>query len=437
MKPLTIARIVRAALFGQSLRTTYWRTTGLMREMRALSWPRNRAFRRRVVEEIGMYLASGAKPVAGEVEIRMRLAVAWLLRAQRAAGDGGVALGYFPCGDRSAAWRPSYPETTGYIITSLLAYSRRTGDAAAAEAAMRMADWERAVQMASGAVQGGEVCHPKHQTAAAFNTGMVLDGWCSAYLYSGDAKILEAARRAADFLIQDLDEQGFFQTNGAFVSTGEIKTYTCLCAWAIHRFGDIVDDNSYRRAAVRSIEAALRQQQPNGWFAHNCLNRSEAPLTHTIGYTLQGILEVGILAGRRDFIAAVERTLAQVLAKKAASGYLPGRFYADWEPACFSSCLTGAAQIAIVCYRYANHTGNLVYRQHADELLNFLKVCQQMQSVDTDMVGALAGSYPLFGGYMRAGYPNWATKYYVDALMLQDAACQPERTPSAQCGAVS
>lgn len=100
LKPLTIARIVRAALFGQSLRTTYWRTTGLMREMRALSWPRNRAFRRRVVEEIGMYLASGAKPVAGEVEIRMRLAVAWLLRAQRAAGDGGVALGYFPCGNQ-------------------------------------------------------------------------------------------------------------------------------------------------------------------------------------------------------------------------------------------------------------------------------------------------------------------------------------------------
>jgi len=34
-------------------------------------------------------------------------------------------------------------------------------------------------------------------------------------------------------------------------------------------------------------------------------------------------------------------------------------------------------------------------------------------------VGAVAGSFPLFGGYMRAGYPNWATKYFLDALLLQ------------------
>jgi len=26
----------------------------------------------------------------------------------------------------------------------------------------------------------------------------------------------------------------------------------------------------------------------------------------------------------------------------------------------------------------------------------------------------------VFGEYMRAGYPNWATKYLLDALMLQE-----------------
>lgn len=30
----------------------------------------------------------------------------------------------------------------------------------------------------------------------------------------------------------------------------------------------------------------------------------------------------------------------------------------------------------------------------------------------------LEGSFSLFGGYMRVGYPNWATKYFVDALLL-------------------
>ena len=34
--------------------------------------------------------------------------------------------------------------------------------------------------------------------------------------------------------------------------------------------------------------------------------------------------------------------------------------------------------------------------------------------------GALAGSFPVLGEYMPGGYPNWATKYFLDALMLQD-----------------
>ncbi|WP_404301676.1 hypothetical protein [Alicycliphilus denitrificans] len=421
MKTFTIARILRATLHSQSSRAAYWRAATLVREIGALFRPCNQAFRRQVVKEMSAYLILGTRPIEGEVQIRMRSAVDWILRAQAAAGDGGVALGYFPCDDGAAGWRASYPETTGYIITSLLAYASRFGDAGVAEAAMRMAYWEVSVQMASGAVQGGALCPPERQTAAAFNTGMVLDGWCSAYVHSGDSRILEAARSAADFLVQDLDDQGFFRTNGSFVSTGEVKTYTCLCAWAIYRFGDITNEERYHYAAVRIIEAAVRQQQPNGWFAHNCLNRSDAPLTHTIGYTLQGILEVGMLAGRSDFISAVERTLVQLLPRRSVVGYLPGRFFADWEPACFSSCLTGAAQIAIVCYRFADHTGKLVYREHADQLVNYLKAHQQMQSDNPAMEGALAGSYPLFGGYMRAGYPNWATKYLLDALMLQGA----------------
>lgn len=421
MKPFTIARILRKELCGQSPRAVYWRSATFLRQVGALFWPRNREFLKLVVGEMGRYLISGSRPIVGETESRLRAAVDWILRAKVAAGDGGVAFGYFPCGRSDTGWISSYPETTGYIITSLLGYAKRFEDPAVAEAAMHMAYWEVSVQMPSGAVQGGAVCPPERQTAAAFNTGMVLDGWCSAYSHSGDAVFLEAARRAADFLVQDLDEQGFFQTNGAFVSSGEIKTYTCLCAWAIYRFGDIANDDRYRSAAVRSIEAALRQQQSNGWFAHNCLNQSDAPLTHTIGYTLQGILEVGILVKSHDCIAAVERALTHLLPKKSAAGYLPGRFFADWEPAAFSSCLTGAAQIAIVCYRLADYTRNRVYRDHANQLVNFLKAHQQMQGDDPALVGALAGSYPLFGSYMRAGYPNWATKYLLDALMLQSA----------------
>lgn len=40
---------------------------------------------------------------------------------------------------------------------------------------------------------------------------------------------------------------------------------------------------------------------------------------------------------------------------------------------------------------------------------------------------ALTSSFPLFDGYMRAGYPNWATKYFIDALLLQHRLGHPAR----------
>jgi hypothetical protein len=33
-----------------------------------------------------------------------------------------------------------------------------------------------------------------------------------------------------------------------------------------------------------------------------------------------------------------------------------------------------------------------------------------------DLYGALAGSAPLWGDYMRFRYPNWAPKFFLDAM---------------------
>lgn len=421
MRVATVARIVRDTYYKGSLRATYWSAANFMTEARMLWHPSRRSFRREVLSSHLRHMTGNVTPVRGGTAERARAAVDWILRAQEFSSDEGVSLGYFPCDGFGAGWRASYPETTGYIISSLIAYAKRAGDASVAAAARRMAEWEIAVQMPSGAVQGGPVRPPARQTAAAFNTGMVLDGWCTAYVHFGDERFFEAARRAADFLLADLDERGYFRTNGEFVGAEEIKTYTCLCAWPVYRFGELSGEERCTRAAVKVIEAALRQQQANGWFAHNCLTRSSAPLTHTIAYTLQGVLEVGVLAGRQDFVAAVRRTVDAMLPRMAPTGYLPGRFYSDWEPAAFSSCLTGSAQLAVVCYRLGDQLSDARYADGADRLLDYLKGLQQLQSADSAAAGAIAGSFPAFGAYMRAGYPNWATKYYLDALMLQQS----------------
>ena len=412
------ARVLRDQLFGRSLREHYWAAYQLRRRLVRLRNPRNRVLASTVREDFARFFLGRVRPLSGEIEKRARAAVDWILLAQSAGGDGGVSLGYFPC-DEECGWRPSYPETTGYIITSLLAFGQRFQDEDVIARALQMADWETDIQMTSGAVQGGPVCPPEKQTPCAFNTGMVLEGWVSAYCLRQDSRYLEAARRSANWLISDMNEQGYFRTNGQFVATGLIKTYNVLCAWALYRLGNLLPGSGYQSAAFRSVEAALRQQQRNGWFANNCLTRPEAPLLHTISYTLQGILEIGISAGRAEFVQSSRRSVDALLSHITDDGFIPGRFFSDWGAACFSSCLTGSAQLAIVCYRLYEYLGDRKYWAAAERLVNYLKPLQLLNSPNLALNGALPGSFPLFGNYMTAGYPNWATKYLLDALLLQ------------------
>ena len=169
---------------------------------------------------------------------------------------------------------PSYPETTGYIITTLLAYARHYGDGAGIrDAAIRMARWEIAVQMSSGAVQGGWSAR-RRASAAAFNTGMVLDGWCSVFEATGEREFLEAGRRAADFLVDDIDERGYFRDKRRLRERRRDQDLHLSLRVGPLSFGNCAGGQRYRDAAVRVIDAALRQQEANGWIAHNCLTRS-------------------------------------------------------------------------------------------------------------------------------------------------------------------
>lgn len=404
-----------------SPRQAYWEHAAGRERRAKLRNPEHAVFAMHVATETEQLRAqlSRADGAEGDAE-RLAAAADWVLRAQQATPDPGVSLGYFPL-DTKGGWRASYPETTGYLITTLLAYSRAAGRDDVRTAAVAMAHWEVDVQMPSGAVQGGPIAPPDKQTPAAFNTGMVLDGWCSAFEATGEARFLDAAARAARFLAADMDEHDYFRSSGAFVSSGETKTYNCLCAWAMLRLSRLTGDATIGTAAVRAIEAVLRRQNAVGWFANNCLTLSAIPLTHTIGYTLQGVFEVGVLAERSDFVAAAETGLRAVLRRTREDGFLAGRFDAAWRPAADYVCLTGSCQLAIVAYRMGQLFGHHDLVALADRAMCYVKATQRLDASDPGMNGGIAGSFPILGDYMTAGYPNWATKYFMDAILARQS----------------
>ena len=293
---------------------------------------------------------------------RAHRAAQWLMRAQAVTEDGGLSYGYFPFW-QTDGWRASYPETSGYTVPTLLQYSLAFDRPDAARTAMRMAEFVLSSQMPSGAVYGGMVQPLSERVAVAFNTGMGLMGLLAAYRHTGDASFALGARRAAEFLVSDIGEDGCFRSHGPSGHGHLVKTYTCLCAWPLYDPGRELGEPAFCAAAVRVGDAVLRFQQPNGWFEHNCLSRrTYAPLLHTIGYTLQGLAELGITSGQPRFVEAACRGVEPLL-PYCERGFVHGRWFDDWQPAAFSSCLVGAAQVAVVCYRLAEHTGDARYRR--------------------------------------------------------------------------
>jgi hypothetical protein len=54
---------------------------------------------------------------------------------------------------------------------------------------------------------------------------------------------------------------------------------------------------------------------------------------------------------------------------------------------------------------------------------------------EADTCGAIKGSHPIWGGYDPFRYPNWAAKFFADALMASgDADAAPSESRSSQAG---
>jgi hypothetical protein len=68
--------------------------------------------------------------------------------------------------------------------------------------------------------------------------------------------------------------------------------------------------------------------------------------------------------------------------------------------------------------RLAQITGDDSFRSHAQAGLSYIKATQKLEDQDDAVRGGIAGSFPIWGDYSRFEYPNWAAKFFSDALMM-------------------
>jgi hypothetical protein len=280
-----------------------------------------------------------------------------------------------------------------------------------------MARWEVSVQMENGAVQGAVIGFP--QVPAIFNTGQVQLGWSRAYEETRDESFRAAARRAGEFMLAAQDPDGAWRRHGSLNARPGVNLYDARSAWGLARAGQITGEQRFLEGARRNLEFALTRQQANGWYAECCLNDDQQPLLHTLAYTMEGLLEGGVLLDEPRFVESARRAADALLARQRPDGSLAGRFDEAWRSPVEWSCLTGDAQTAIVWLRLFHLTGEPRYRDAGVAMNRFLMRTQRLHDPNPGVRGAIKGSHPLWGGYGPWEYPNWGAKFFADALLLE------------------
>ena len=349
----------------------------------------------------------------GENKDHIQAGIGWLLHAQKVNNDGGVSAFYSLYG----GWQESYSETTGYIISTMFNYYHVTKDESIKKSALRMADWELTKQLPEGAFPGGAV--DGKEFPIVFNTGQVIFGMVRCFEETQDEKYKNAAITAADWLVEVQDTDGCWRKN---TYLNKIHTYNTRVAWSLLKVHSITKDEKYKNAAIKNIDWALSQQDDQGWFDCNTFHENQEPLLHTIAYSIRGILECGIYLDNKKFVEAATVSANALIKKIREDGSFAGSFDDSWDSSISWSCLTGNSQMSIIYLRLFKLSKDEKYLEAAKKINAYMKSTQNLSSKNPGIRGGIKGAYPIYGWYAPFSYINWAVKFFVDSLMLEEDA---------------
>jgi hypothetical protein len=360
---------------------------------------------------VGLRRASALPTGTLQVKRHLHAAIDWIRHARAMSGDGGISKGYDVLRGR---WSPSYPETTGYTIPTLLNTALALDRPELRTLALSLADYLLGNVTSEGGVAhwASLMSHP-----VVFDTGQVMFGWLAAFDASGDERYLQAAVHAGDWLVSVQHPSGAWKD---YQHLDVEKVIDTRVAWALLELHRRTHQDAHRQAAVRNLEWALQNQDADGWFRRCAFVEGEDPFTHTLAYTAEGLFECGCLLDEERYVEAARLTTDALLARQHADGGLASTYASAWRETSRSSCLTGNCQMGRLWLCFYGTSGNGSYYAAARKAIAYVASTQNLETSNPNVRGAVAGSHPSYGRYERFKYPNWAAKFFVDALLTLD-----------------
>lgn len=356
-----------------------------------------------------------------DVHLHITEGMNWLYESYNKGFPG--SSGFY---NMNLGWQDPYPETTGYIIETFFDYADYLQNKANStnnnsddfyNAAINMTDWLISVQLDNGAFPGG-LHSNKGSSPNVFNTGQIMIGLLRTYDETQNSKYLESAQKAGDWLVNIQNEDGSWSD---FTYEKGARSYHSRVSWPLLVLYQKIPLNVYKDASIKNIDWVLNNQRANFWFEKTNFFDENTSLTHTLAYTLRGLLESALILENASYFDKVVNSIEKLMKIYETRKYefLPAVFDENWKSTVNYSCLTGCAQFSIILSKMYLQTKDIRYFNTALKINSALKSSQLLGSYNLNVKGAIKGSDPVYGAYMPFSFPNWATKFYVDALLLE------------------
>lgn len=349
--------------------------------------------------------------------VNLRAAYDWIERS-RSPRTGGARAFYTPL----RGWSRTYPQVTGCLIPTIIRSGKLLGDEGSERLARTFGEFLLEIQHPQGAWHAGMWPPQADAPLCAFGTAQIIQGFCALHRQTNESQWIDAASRAARWLMESLGDDGFF-VQGASWGDGA-ATYQTQVAWPMLELSSIAGERRLRDAAIRILHAALSRRTVLGAFTNWGFKGSDGAFTHTIGFVLRGFLESARLLGDwpnygKPLLVALRRLADDALSTR---GRLPGAYDCSWHCEKSYTCLTGNAQIAVCLLSANRYAPNDRFPRAARKLIE--EICRRQlphnHPID-GLRGAIPGSYPIWGRYLPGRYPVWAAKYLCDAIIAISA----------------
>ena len=302
------------------------------------------------------------------------------------------------------AWSKPYPETTGYLIPTLIQLEKQLGVNTNKYVESCMHWLAKEVQHADGAFPS---LYADNTRPSLFNSAQIALGF-HAYAEKSDQYKAEELK-LTEWLAEHIRKGG----KGIHYKGDFVPTYYSRVVWPGLLLG-LKHDHEVLMEGCKKLLRTLLQRIDKTYFLLKAGFQGDIAYTHTVAYTVRGLMESALLLVDSSLLDLCKQQIdTQIQVMQSNNLNLAGRYGPGWKGDYSFRCLTGEWQWIIIFLKAVNLFNDKSYLNLSRQLIE-----KMPWSGFFYPEGAVPGSWPPWGSYMRMKAPNWAAKFALDALLL-------------------